>query len=263
MSFINLRGHQVWSQEWNRFRREPILLLHGGLSSTESFAPKVLPSLRRFHAYGYDRTAHGKTKVREGFYHFEFQTAEAIAYIEDVIKTPTHIIGHSDGGIIALMVAIKRPDLVRTIVPIGANYHFDCGLSLETFAIDVAEEEKDAFAARTGQHRDLLVEIVTHAHAVWRTEPTMTTADLSKITAPTLVMAGDDEPFSNEHSVSLYEAIPNSRLAIVPGTSHAVLKERPHIVKAILKDFYKDPTFPITRDPRRRFEETQRLLGNS
>ena len=124
MSFISLRGHEIWHQEWKKRKEEPLLLLHGGMSSTESFAPKILPSVKRtHHSYGYDRTAHGKTKVREGYYHFKFQRDEAIAYIEDVIKKPTHIIGHSDGGIIGLMVAIARPDLVKTLVAIGANYH--------------------------------------------------------------------------------------------------------------------------------------------
>ncbi len=53
----------------------------------------------------------------------------------------------------------------------------------------------------------------------------MTKAQLKKIKCPTLILAGDDEPFSTEHTASLYEAIPSAQLAILPGTSHAVLKE--------------------------------------
>ncbi len=264
MSFIDLRGHEIWHQEWKKGKSENLLLLHGGLSSTESFAPKILPSVKRtHHSYGYDRTAHGKTKVRDGYYHFKFQREEAIAYIEDVIKQPTHIIGHSDGGIIGLMVAIARPDLVKSLVAIGANYHYDCGLNHQIFDGEVAEDAKDKFAERTGQHRDLLVEIIHKAHKVWAAEPRMTKAQLKKIKCPTLVLAGDDEPFSTEHTVSLYEAIPNAQLAIVPGTSHAVLKEKPKLVKKILQDFYRDPSFPITLNPNRRLEETLRLKGQA
>ncbi len=260
MSFIDLRGHEIWHQEWKKRKSDPLLLLHGGLSSTESFAPKILPSVKKtHHSYAYDRTAHGKTKVREGYYHFKFQRDEAIAYIEDVIKQPTHIIGHSDGGIIGLMVAIARPDLVKSLVAIGANYHYDCGLNHQIFDGEVAEDAKDNFAARTGQHRDLLVEIIHKAHKVWASEPRMTKAQLKKIKCPTLVLAGDDEPFSTEHTVSLYEAIPNAQLAIVPGTSHAVLKEKPELVKKILQDFYRNPSFPITLSPNRRLKETKRL----
>ncbi len=262
MSHLSLRGEKVWSQQWHKFRREPILLLHGGLSSTQSFSRQVLPALNRFHAYGYDRTAHGKTPMREGFYHFDFQCAEAIAYIEDVIQKPTHIIGHSDGGIIALMVAINRPDLVKTIVPIGANFHYNSGLNLSSLSIEVSEEDKDAFAERTGQDRELWVEIVKKANQVWRSEPKMSKRDLKKIQSPTLIIAGDDEPFSNEHTLSLYESIPNARLAIIPGTSHAVLKERPKLVFSILKDFYADPSFPLTKSPNRRLLASEQFLNS-
>ena len=208
-------------------------------------------------------TAHGKTKVREGYYHFKFQRDEAIAYIEDVIKKPTDIIGHSDGGIIGLMVAIKRPDLVNSLVAIGANYHYDCGLNLQLFDGNVEEEAKDKFAARTGQPRELLVEIIHKAHKVWASEPRITKSQLKKIKCPTLIVAGDDEPFSTEHTVSLYESIPNAQLSIVPGTSHAVLKEKPRLVKQILQDFYRDPSFPITLNPNRRLKETLRIRGQA
>ena len=112
MGYIDLRGHQLWSNEFAD-NGEPLLSLHGGLSASHRWDPTILPAVENdHHVYSYDRTAHGRTGIRPGFYHFDFQTDEAIAYIEDVIRKPTHMIGHSDGAIIALMVAIKRPDLV-------------------------------------------------------------------------------------------------------------------------------------------------------
>jgi pimeloyl-ACP methyl ester carboxylesterase len=107
------------------------------------------------------------------------------------------------------------------------------------------------------------VEITHKAHKIWASEPRMTTSQLKKIKCPTLVMAGDDEPFSTEHTVSLYEAIPNAQLAIVPGTSHAVLKEKPRVVQQILQDFYRNPAFPITLNPNRRLKETLRIRGQA
>ena len=161
------------------------------------------------------------------------------------------------------MVAIARPDLVKTLVAIGANYHYDCGLNHQMFGSEVEEEAKDRFAARTGQPRELLVEIIHKAHKVWDSEPRMTKSQLKKIKCPTLVLAGDDEPFSTDHTVSLYESIPNAQLAIVPGTSHAVLKEKPRVVKQILQDFYRDPSFPVTLNPNRRLKETLRIRGQA
>ena len=91
----------------------------------------------------------------------------------------------------------------------------------------------------------------------------MTKAQLKKIKCPTLILAGDDEPFSTEHTASLYEAIPSAQLAILPGTSHAVLKEKPKLVKQILKDFYKNPDLPITLAPNRRLKQGLGTTTNS
>ena len=100
--YINLRGHETWSVEYAN-NGQPLVLLHGGLSSNEDWDSYILPSVEKtHHVYGYDRTGHGRTGIREGYFHFDFQCDEAIAYLEDVVKGPAHLVGWSDGGIIAL-----------------------------------------------------------------------------------------------------------------------------------------------------------------
>jgi pimeloyl-ACP methyl ester carboxylesterase len=83
------------------------------------------------------------------------------------------------------------------------------------------------------------------------TEPTLNAADLAKVPARTLVMAGDDDMVSAEHTLLLYRGIPDSELAIVPGTSHALIIEKPDLCNRIILDFLtKDPTptfMPIRR----------------
>ena len=120
-SYIDLRGHKVFSYEWPQ-DGEAVVLLHGGLSQTSHWDTNILPAVEdSFNVFGYDRTGHGFTGDRDGSFHFDFQTNEAIEYLEDVVKEPAHLIGYSDGANIALMVAIKRPDLVKSIVSIAAN----------------------------------------------------------------------------------------------------------------------------------------------
>ena len=243
MTYIDLRGHQTWSMEYAD-NGEPLVLLHGGLSAHENFAPHLLPAVEdRFHVFGYDRTAHGRTGFRPGFYHFDFQCDEAIAYLEDVVKGPAHLLGHSDGGIIALLVAIKRPDLVRSIIATGANYTWDAGLSLDPTII-ISEENKQEFAERSPDalnSPELLEVIIRKAHEIWATEPNITVEELGTITCPVLIVNGDDEPFNPHHGVDLYEALPNGRLAIIPGSPHATHKIKPHLLYPIIKDFYDHP----------------------
>ena len=250
-SYIDLRGHQIWNTEWAN-NGPALVLLHGGLSATEDWDTYILPAIESsHHVFGYDRTAQGRTGDRAGSLHFTFQTAEAIAYLEDVVKEPAHLIGWSDGGIIALLIAIQRPDLVLSIIAIGANYHFDNGGG-PIPEWPITDEDRAEHAMRSPDAPAALDEKVSRMRGIWNSEPTMTLADLAKIQCPTLILAGDDELFSIEHTGSMYEAISAGQLAIIPGTSHFVIKEKPELVQAIIKQFLSDLSAPVTREPVRR-----------
>jgi len=265
--YRQVNGHQIFTYEYSK-RGEATLLLHGGLSSTESWDWTILPTLKGRHVFAYDRSAHGRTAAREGYYHFEFQTNEAIAFIEEVIKEPVHLIGWSDGGIISLLITLKRPDLVKSIVSIGTNFHWNATPQFdEEPVIELTDEDRARWQERSPDPAHMQEEIIRKAYAIWRNEPNMTIEQLATITCPVLVLCGDDEPFSNHHTVDLFEALPNAQMAIVPGTSHAVVKEVPEIVQSIIKKFNKGLSvnngFPFTKMPRIRKERQELLLEQS
>jgi pimeloyl-ACP methyl ester carboxylesterase len=83
-------------------------------------------------------------------------------------------------------------------------------------------------------------------------EPTFTPHDLTGIAVPTLVMSGDDDMFPASHTVSLYEALPNARLAIVPNASHLLVLEHPALVAEIITAFLQSPNRQPTFLPYRR-----------
>jgi pimeloyl-ACP methyl ester carboxylesterase len=72
---------------------------------------------------------------------------------------------------------------------------------------------------------------------MFRREPNISTDDLARVRAPTLVMVGDDDIMSLEHTIALYRSVPGAELAVVPGTSHALLMEKPAIANGIILDF--------------------------
>ena len=74
------------------------------------------------------------------------------------------------------------------------------------------------------------------------TQPTISVEQLGGITASTLVVVGDDDIVTLDHTVSLFRAIPNSELAVVPGTSHFGAMEKPELVNRLVLDF-------LQRDP--------------
>ena len=249
--YVNLRGHETYSYEWDN-DGEAVVLLHGGLSKTSSWDYILVPELEDdFHVFAYDRAGHGFTGDKQGSLHFEFQRDEAIAYLEDVVKEPAHLIGYSDGGIIALMVAIARPDLVKSIVAIGANYHYDAPLSEFTEA-DVSDEEQAEYNLISPDAPHSLLEKKIRMNEIWKAEPDIALSDIATIQCPVLVLAGDDDVIKHDHTISLYEALPLGQLAIVPGASHGVVKEKPALMMANIMQFLEDLTYPQTRQPIRR-----------
>ena len=249
--YLNLRGHQVYNYEWER-EGEAVVLLHGGLSKTSSWDYLVVPPLEdEFHVFAYDRTGHGFTGDQQGSLHFDFQAQEAIAYLDDVVKEPAHLIGYSDGGIIALLVAIARPDLVKSIIAIGANYHYSAPLSDFEGAF-VSEEDQAEYNLISPDAPDTLIKKIIRMNQIWKTEPDISLSDIASIQCPVLVMAGDDDVIKHDHTIALFEALPLGQLAIIPGTSHGLIKEKPALAMAVILQFLADLNYPSTNQPIRR-----------
>lgn len=257
--YIDLRGQRIWSSQakplftgvFGNNNKEKVLLLHGGMSQSEGFDGRLTPSVKGFHVYSYDRAGHGRSPDQPGSFHFDFQYKEAVVYLEDVIKEPAHLIGFSDGGIIALLVSINRPDLVKSMVLVGANYHHDAGLPpIKAWTPDQAEIEKYSYFSPDAP--ETLVKKIRKMVKIWATEPNLTKRDLKKIKCPTLVIAGDDDMASLKHTSEIYESIENSRLAIIPGASHLIDKDQPELLNKIIRDFLLNHEYPVTLMPVRR-----------
>jgi pimeloyl-ACP methyl ester carboxylesterase len=84
-------------------------------------------------------------------------------------------------------------------------------------------------------------------------EPHIPVDELTRISAPTLVIVGDDDLVSLEHTVALFRAVPNSELAVIPGASHAVVIEKPELLNRIVLDFLENELvatmMPLRRAP--------------
>ena len=146
---------------------------------------------------------------------------ETIAVLEQLGVDAAHLVGYSDGGIVTLHVARRRPDLVRTMVLIGTNFHTN---GLVDGWIDPASPML---------HTPYGLKEV----ALYTTEPTMTVDDLRRLTMPALVLVGDDDAVRLDHTMELYTALPNAQLAVVPGTSHVLVMEKPALVTTIIDEF--------------------------
>jgi pimeloyl-ACP methyl ester carboxylesterase len=224
------------------------------MSSSASLLQSIgAPLSKHFRLAAFDRRGHGRTGDTDEPFSYDAMATETIAFVE-YLDRRVHLVGHSDGGNVALLVAIRRPDLLRRVVAIGANYHFEGLTPIETF-----DTESEAFAEWAQRFGENSPDGPEHALAVEEktrvmtfTQPTLTTQDLATIPVPVLVMAGDDDVATLSHTCSMYEAIPDAQLAIVPGTSHMLLKERTKESVRIIEHFLSSKLPPVTFAPVRR-----------
>lgn len=237
-----------------------VVLLHGGLVGGAGTWGAQVPALAaRHHVYLPDRRGHGGTPDVAGEYSYPSLAVETERFVEEVVQGPAHLIGFSDGGNVALHVAMRRPDLVRSLVVIGANFHHR-GLH-PAFAAAVRGDTGAApWAAARGPDPHACAEVaaqfpevVAKLERMWRRGPTLTLEDLARVELPTLVVVGDDDCIDHHHTVELYEHLPVAQLAVIPGTSHLCIDERPRLLNAVLLDFLADPrprrSLPLRRPP--------------
>jgi len=251
-AYTDINGHATWVEERGS-GSETVLLLHGGLSNGDDLLDSIGgPLAARHRLIAFDRRGHGRTADTDEPFHYESMTDEAEAVLERV-GGPAHLVGWSDGGIIALLLAKRRPDLVSKMVLIGANFHFEGVITAEMSPeSDAAKQIHADYVARSPDGADHFDIVMQKAFTLFATEPTMTVDDLRDIAAPTLVLVGDDDMIDLRHTRELYEALPDAQLAVVPGTSHAVPFEKPAETARLIEEFLAGAGTPQTLMPVRR-----------
>ena len=250
MTYVEAGGVQTWYAEYGT--GDPLLLLHGGFSDASEFGATTPALAARFRVITPERRGHGHTPDVAGPITYDNMAADTVAFMEEKKISRAHLVGHSDGANVALLVALARPDLVGRLVLISGNFRFDglvSGLDLSELAAN--EFLAEAYGQVSPDGPDHFPVVAEKMFRMESTEPTLTPADLEKVAARTLVMIGDDDMVSAEHTLEMYRAIPDSELAVVPGTSHILIIEKPELCNQIIVDFLtKDPvaTFmPVRR----------------
>jgi len=254
VTHISLNGHPTWTYVSKRKKKPSLVLLHGGMSSSGSLLRNLAPHFdKNYRVAAFDRRGHGRTADTDAPFHYEEMADETIAFLEH-LGGKHYVVGHSDGGNVALIVAMRRPDLLKRVVLVGANYHFDGMRPMPMFHLE--GEQFEEWATKYGElspsGKEHARDVITKTLHMFDTEPAFSVEDLKKISVPLLVMAGDDDLMELSHTTSMFEAIPGAQLAIVPGTSHAVLKEKTKLSSKIIRNFFEDEYPPVTYQPSRR-----------
>jgi pimeloyl-ACP methyl ester carboxylesterase len=240
--YVDIGGLNTWYDEDGS--GDPLVLLHGGLCTNETWQAQTPAFAERFRVLAPERRGHGHTADVEGPLTYTAMTTDTIGFLDEVVGGPAHLVGWSDGGIVGLMVAIARPDLVRKLVAIGTNYDTAGTVpeAEEMFAQMAPDSPgmtrlRSAYELHSPDGPEHWPVVFTKFIEMLQREPHISIDDLARISSQTLVLIGDDDMVSFEHTVALYRAIPRCELAVVPGASHAVLMEKPELLNGLVLDF--------------------------
>jgi pimeloyl-ACP methyl ester carboxylesterase len=229
-------GQGLWYDEHGA--GDPLVLLHPGGAGVDSRAltPQMTAFAERFRVYTPEQRAHGRTPDAAGPLSYEQMAADTIGFIDDVIAAPVLLLGVSDGAVVALTVALRRPDLVRRLVLAAGIFHRDGWHDgvLDGEPPDFLEASYAELSPDGADHYQVVVAKLAAMHAA---EPSFTVADLGQVTSRTLVIVADDDEVRLEHAVAMYRAIPEAELAVIPGTSHGLLVEKPELCNKVIETF--------------------------
>lgn len=249
-TYVDLDGVRTWYDE--KGTGDPVVLLHPGGADSRAFGPNRDAMAVRFRTFTPERRGHGHTPDVSGPITFELMAEDTIRFLETVVGGSARLVGYSDGAIVALLVARRRPDLVSHLVFVAGVFHYNGWLP---GVIDPQHAPPPSMAASYGEvspdgldHFPVVVEKLARMHL---TGPSLTADDLAGIECRTLVMLGDDDEVRLEHATTLYRGLPQAELAVVPGTSHGLLAEKPELCNKIISDFLSTEPVPTYAPIRR------------
>jgi pimeloyl-ACP methyl ester carboxylesterase len=227
----------------------PLVLLHGGGDTIQTSFGQILPVLAggrqviAFEQQGYGHTA----DIAERPFSFEQSADDTAALLEYLHIEKADLFGFSNGGTIALQVAIRHPDVVRKLVLASALVKRDGAYPWLWDALNKArlenmpQELQQEYLKVAPQPENLRM---MHDKAAQRVRDfkDIPADAIRGITAPTLVVVGDADVIRPEHAVETFRLLPHAQLAVLPGTDHMQVTARTDWLAPMIDGFLDTPT---------------------
>ncbi len=219
----------------------PLVLIHGSGQSIVDMAAQIDGFRDQYQIIVADSRAHGKSGMTDQQMTYRQMASDWASLIAELATEPARVIGWSDGGNIALELARAHSELIDRVAVMGANLAPDES-AVYPWAVNwVLEEsaniEKQLADGDTSQNWAALKQ----QFYLLRELPDMTLEELSTIQAPVLVMAGDRDIIREEHTLLIYQTLPNAHLAIFPGETHFTPATDPELFNRTVDRFMDQP----------------------
>ncbi|MES1224359.1 MAG: alpha/beta hydrolase [Bacteroidota bacterium] len=240
--YISILNTNIYYEEYGS--GAPLLLLHGGLGSIADFSLCIPELSKHFRVIAPDAPGLAKSQMTDSM-SYELLARFASAMIDKLKLDSAYVIGWSDGGIAALILAAMRPDKIKKVLASGANYalsgySFNDANALKPIPDDYqpspAQQQwiNENFEANKAQWK----KIVNDRIKMWSQEIYFSPQILQTINMPVMIVMGDRDGVKLEHGLEIHRLVKGSYFCVLPNTSHAVFSERPELINEISIDFF-------------------------
>ncbi len=234
--YYDVRGIKMYEETYGSGK--PLLLIHGNGGSIKSMASIIPYFSQRYKVIATDSRAHGKSIDTGDSLSFEMMADDEAALLDKMHIDSAYVIGWSDGGIVALLLAMRHPEKVIKLASSGANLWPDStAIVPSSWKSDKAYYESMKFKKRTTvkEKNDWKIFMLD-----WL-QPNVPLSALHGIHCPSLIISGDHDVIRLEHTLKIYQNIPRAYLWVVPDSGHGTLIEHTNEFDKQVNDFFEKP----------------------
>ncbi|MBC7721113.1 MAG: alpha/beta hydrolase [Pedobacter sp.] len=208
----------------------PLIVLHGNGGSIESASNFYPELMKTYKVIAVDSRAQGMSGDTKDPLTYDIMASDVAKLLDQLNIDSAYVWGQSDGAILGLILAMDHPKKVSKVLAFGSNIQPD---TLALFAADVKACEKICKESKNAKEAKL--------NCLMTYYPNIPYSKLKTIKIPVLVMAGDRDMIRPEHTLKIFQNIPNSQLFIVPGATHGACWEKPELFLQTLHNFFDKP----------------------
>ena len=227
--FADVNGIKLYYEIYGK--GQPLLVLHGNggsISNAIDFYPDLI---KKYKVIAIDSRGQGKSTDTDEPLTYEKMASDIHELLLQLNTDSVLIWGHSDGAILGLLMAMQYPKQVKKVLAFGANIQADTNA---LFPSDLDKMRNIISKPNTEKSIKKLMQLMIDY-------PNIPYEQLSKIQIPVLIMAGDRDMIRPEHTLRLFQNIPQSNLCIIPGTTHGAAWEKQALFKQLMFDFFDKP----------------------
>lgn len=209
----------------------PLILLHGNGEDCGYFVHQMEPFAKHFRVIAIDTRGHGQTPRGEASFSIRQFAEDLLDFMNLHQIEKAHILGFSDGGNIAMVLALMHPERVEKLILNGANLNASGVKRKVQIPIEIGYRIAKLFATKSpaAQKNAEMLGLMVN-------DPNVKAEELSCIQNPTLVIAGEKDMIKDSHTRLIAKSIPGAMLSIIPG-NHFIANKNPDTFNEVVLRF--------------------------